>query len=455
MKHNRIDIVVSLLLFVLSLHGISAQAVVVEVTEREGQWTFLRNGEEYYVKGVGGHHHLDKAVEIGANSIRTWGVDNAGEVLDEAHKRGLTVMLGFWVQHERHGFDYDDTIAVQQQIEGFRKAVLLYKDHPALLLWGIGNEVNLSYKNTNVWYTIQAMAKIAHELDPHHPTTTVTAGLAEREARLIRERCPDIDVLSVNTYGDIVAVPDNIRKYKWEKAYMITEWGPNGHWEVDKSPWGAPFEQTSAEKATTYRERYQNYIAADSDRCIGSYVFLWGQKQEKTSTWYGMFSPDGKSSQGVDELHKLWQNSDPENSAPIIENLKLDFGTEAKYLKADDLVSVSAEATDPDGDKLSYVWQVTPESLVKSEGGDVESSINSVPGTIKKKKGNTCKLRVPKKTGPYRIVVFIHDGKGHYATANIPFFSNPPAEGEPQSRFAQFKTKKLEIPELKTNKSGR
>ncbi|MFM6943741.1 MAG: hypothetical protein ACKOXV_00460, partial [Bacteroidota bacterium] len=70
-------------------------------------YEFYRNGKPYYVKGLGGDVHLDIAVKIGANSIRTWGVERAQQVLDEAQQKGLTVMLGFWLQHERHGFDYD------------------------------------------------------------------------------------------------------------------------------------------------------------------------------------------------------------------------------------------------------------------------------------------------------------------------------------------------------------
>src|SRR5690606_40102511 len=62
----------------------------------------------------------------------------------------LTVMLGLRMGHERHGFDYDDEVAVREQKESIRAQVLKYKDHPALLTWGLGNEVDLMYTNTNV-----------------------------------------------------------------------------------------------------------------------------------------------------------------------------------------------------------------------------------------------------------------------------------------------------------------
>jgi hypothetical protein len=50
-------------------------------------FSLMRNGSPYYVKGVGGEVNLGKVLEIGGNSIRTWGSENAQQVLDEAHKK--------------------------------------------------------------------------------------------------------------------------------------------------------------------------------------------------------------------------------------------------------------------------------------------------------------------------------------------------------------------------------
>ncbi len=72
----------------------TAQVNPVSVIEVQGRWQLLRNGQPYYVIGAGGETHLNELVDIGGNSIRTWGSENAQTVLDEAHKRGLTVLLG-------------------------------------------------------------------------------------------------------------------------------------------------------------------------------------------------------------------------------------------------------------------------------------------------------------------------------------------------------------------------
>ena len=62
----------------------------------------------HYINGAGGEGFMEELVEAGGNSVRTWSVDDAQEVLDKAQELGLTVMMGLWVQHERHGYDYDN-----------------------------------------------------------------------------------------------------------------------------------------------------------------------------------------------------------------------------------------------------------------------------------------------------------------------------------------------------------
>lgn len=219
----------TVLFIAMILYGsiLNAQPIKVEIKTQDSGFSLIRNNLPYYVIGAGGNTNLDLLIELGGNSIRTWGLENAQEILDLAHSKGLTVMLGFWVQHERHGFDYDNQEKVQKQINYFKKAIDQFKNHPALLMWGIGNEVDLFYTNPKVWNTIQDIAKYAHEVDPNHPTSTVTAGLDSLEVKHILQRCPDIDIYCVNTYGDIANVPQNIYKYGWKKPYMITEWGPN------------------------------------------------------------------------------------------------------------------------------------------------------------------------------------------------------------------------------------
>ena len=390
----------------------------------ENSFVLMRQGKPYYVKGAGGHQYLGRVKKYGGNSIRTWSHDNAKEILDEAQKNGLTVMMGLWVQHERHGFDYNDQEAVYYQLQGFKDVVMELKDHPALLCWGIGNEVDLFYSNTKVWYAIQDIAKMVHEVDPNHPTTTVTAGLDAEEIRLINERCPDIDIMSINTYGDLDnVVPEGIRKAGWKGAYMITEWGPTGHWEIANTDFKIPVEQTSSEKSKVYRRRYQK-IASDSSKCVGSYVFLWGYKQETTPTWYSMFLSDGSESEILDVMEYNWSGKWPKNRAPSISGLRIGgkSALENVYIQPGSTQQAEVAIKDPEGKPLKIVWVFMPESTDKKAGGDFEKTPESLDGLITDNQGGKITFKAPSKSGPYRLFVYGYDEERNVAFANIPFF---------------------------------
>jgi len=118
-----------------------------------------------------------------------------------------------------------------------------------------------------------------HQIDPNHPTTTMLAGIGKNEIDYIKVNCTDIDFICIQMYGDIVNLQQRIADAGWSGPYVVTEWGATGHWEVKTTEWGAPIEQTSAEKQSSFLHRYDVAIASDSMHCMGSYAFLWGQKQ--------------------------------------------------------------------------------------------------------------------------------------------------------------------------------
>ena len=121
--------------------------------------------------------------KFGGNSIRTWHVEEDLEkgmaLLDQAQALGITVSLCLNIARERHGFDYNDPAVVKVQFEQAREAVQMYKDHPALLSWIIGNELNYDYRNPRVYDAVNDIALMIHDIDPYHPTTTTIAGWNE------------------------------------------------------------------------------------------------------------------------------------------------------------------------------------------------------------------------------------------------------------------------------------
>ncbi|NND15318.1 MAG: hypothetical protein HKN89_03215 [Eudoraea sp.] len=399
----------------------------VEVKETNGKYQLYVNNEAFYIDGAGLEFgNVPALAKHKGNSFRTWRTENgqktAKEVLDEAHENGLMVTMGIEVARERHGFDYNDEAAVEAQLQDIKSQVIALKDHPALLIWGIGNELNLHYTNPKVWDAVNGISKMIHEIDPNHLTTTSLAGISQKEVDFIKERCSDLDILAVQMYGDLPNLPKLIKEFGWEGPYMVTEWGATGHWEVPTTSWGAPVEDNSTVKANNYLKRYQGGIEADSLQCIGSYVFLWGNKQERTPTWYGVFLEDGKETESVDVMHYIWNDEWPENRTPSIVSYSLDGKTALDNisLESGGEYSATIEISDPENDPLEHHWEILPESTDLQDGGDYEERPAAIDDVILDQENGTVTFKAPGK-GTYRLFVYVTDGQDHAAAANIPF----------------------------------
>lgn len=418
-------ILISILLLFTTF--IFAQPSKVEIRQNtNGAFELIRNGEPYYIQGAGGTVKLDELKNYGGNSIRTWGIaDDTDKILDEAHKRGLTVCFGIWMGQERQGFDYSNEDAVKGQLEEFRRVVRKYKDHPAILLWGVGNEMDLEYSNFEVWKYLEEICLMIRQEDPNHPTMAVTAGIDVGEIKLINKYTPSLDILGVNTYGDISYLPKALEMYGWEKPYIVAEWGPYGYWEVEKTKWDAAIEETSSEKALTYKKSL-DVILSNKKNCLGSYVFLWGNKQEHTATWFNLFLESGEQTEVMDILIRAWSGKEPSNRAPNIKNFTVQgkVASQNIVVKPNQEMKASVASVDPDNDKLIYIWQVVPESTDKKSGGDAEIAPKPLRGVFKKgtRKQNSVTFVAPKKTGAYRLFIYIFDGNNNVATGNIPFY---------------------------------
>ena len=412
----------------LSVSGAAAfaqsGAVPVEVRGEPGNFALYRAGEPYEIRGAGAQSVDDLAslAGHGANSVRNWSVGDGG-ILDRAQELGLTVALCLDVKRERHGFDYDDAAAVDEQFKRLRAQVLAHRNHPALLVWIIGNELNYDYRNPAVYDAVNDISKMIHELDPNHPTTTTTAGIDRSLARVIEARAPDLDFLSVQVYGGLFELPDALADIRLRMPLMVTEWGTIGHWEVPQTSWGAPIEPTSTEKAGRFREGYERVLSTMGRSLIGNYAFLWGQKQERTPTWYGVFTEDGRRTEAADTLSHIWTGRWPANRAPRVHGLLLD-GKRAKdevRLAPGGAYVASVRATDPDRDRLDYDWRLLRESRATQSGGDPETRPEEFRLSNATSRTGEVSWRAPEEPGAYRLFVMVGDGRGGAGHANIPF----------------------------------
>ena len=392
------------------------------ITNYSGNFELLRNGEPYYIKGAGAKSHFDLLKESGANSIRIWST-NKKELLDSAHNHGLTVTLGLHVRPERSGMDYNNEYAVKGQIEYLKNEVLKYKDHPALLVWGIGNEVDLRYSNFKVWQTIEVLAKFIKEVDPNHPTMTVIAGVDPSKAFYIKKYCPSIDILGINVYGSIENAGANLRKFNWDKPYIVSEWGVNGPFEARKTSWKAKIEPPNGIKADQRLRRYKELIEKDKELCLGSYCFLWGQKQESTATWHGMFLSNGNPTEAVDVMQFCWKGEWPESRAPSIKDISLNnIGWRKDHIIAPSTqATLTIEYLDHNNKKVIVEYMLYPEAFSNKIGGDIQKSPDPIKLEIINQSDGKLTFVTPNKKGAYRLFAFVKNEKKQSSVANIPF----------------------------------
>ena len=405
-----------------------AEAIKVEIINEDGDYTLYRDGKPYQINGAGyTEDDLSILKAHGGNAIRTWATyrpdgSSMMDFLDEAHSLGISVSLNLPVPAARWGDDYSDKEFTDKLMAKLKGEVMKFKDHPALLTWFIGNELDHAIEDFQIYNFVNDVAKMIKEVDPNHPTTTTLTGLNEVVLREVNARAPELDFVSFQVYGQIHNLPEFIKEQNYQKPIMITEWGAIGFWEMPSTAWQAPIEMDSTAKANNYYESYQKILAVDNIM-IGNYVFLWGQKQERTPTWFGLFSDKGEKTEAIDVMTKMWTGEWPDNRSPQVKSFTLDGkkSNQGVILKSGESYSAIIESVDPDKDKLSYRWEVKPESDSSAKGGDFEEDIGNLYDSIGTRSGNTAEIIAPETAGAYRLFVYVTDGHNHVGHANIPF----------------------------------
>lgn len=413
---------------------------VVKVVKQDNQYSLTVNGQPFDVKGVGlGYKNDEKVValkEAGGNSFRTWDLSHIELELAIAEELGLMVAVGIKTGKELLGFDYNDEEAVALQFKRVVAAVEKYKNHPNVLMWVINNEPNLLFDeegklkqvNTKVYAAMGDIIDYIHKNDPNHPVTFSLAGANPKDIAQVLKYAPNIDILAVQNYGDLVGLPDSIAKSNVDKPYMVTEFGPMGHWELPTTEWDREIEEPSAVKAAGMAKRMQDVILEDkTGKIIGSFAFFWGQKQERTPTWYGMFNESGEQTARIDELTRLWTGQYPANRAPQSKAITINNTQAAENvrLQAGQPATVKVLVSDPDGDLLTHEWVLMKEVETRSQGGHFEAKPAALALQILKSEVQVdyveMTFNAPNEMGEYRLFNYAHDGKNKVGNANIPF----------------------------------
>jgi hypothetical protein len=193
---------------------------------------------------------------------------------------------------------------------------------------------------------------------------------------------------------------------------------------MPSTKWGREIEEPSGPKARAMMKRIHQFFDTDkSGLLLGGFLFFWGQKQERTPTWYGVFNKTGEATARVDEITKYWTGIYPNNRAPLTESISIDGipAVDSLYLKPETLHMAEVEFTIPYGDKVDTKWIIMEEVEKRSHGGAYEIEPDEVAVHIQSQNNNQFIFRTPAKKGDYRLFAYMYNGKGKVGNANFPF----------------------------------
>ncbi|MDZ7847349.1 MAG: hypothetical protein U5L96_11550 [Owenweeksia sp.] len=264
-----------------------------------------------------------------------------------------------------------------------------------------------------------------HQEDPAHPVTTTITNFQKKRMLYLKLHVPQLDIIGINTFGRLAELAEEAEWYRWlfDEPYFLAEWAIQGPWESPESSWYTPIEPSSSEKAGLYRKYYEDYIPHKDPNFLGSCVFYWGQKQEHTHTWFGLFSEEGERSQMLESLQISWTGRFPQNYVPRADSLLID-GLSAKDTL---LFSPHQKATaqlflhDPEGDSLLTEWEILPD-VWHFDYRAINTKPKPINGLLKNRGLREVRFAAPAEPGVYRLSAKVTDPKRNmYATANAAF----------------------------------
>ncbi len=381
--------------------------------------------DTFTIKGAGGIYDLESAAAHGANTIRTWAVgDDTGALLDEAQALGLKVILGVWLPNPDDAATYRDpdrwrvdyTSRRADYVETMQALLEQHDSHPALLMWCLGNEIDLSI---SFLQTIDAMSQTIHSHNPDRISCYV--GRASTDIDLFVAYATDIDIYGANAYGaNSLSTTAQAIDAKWQKRFFFAEYGWRGPWSVPVSASGYPMELTPAQKVEGLLDAVE--VFPQHDRLVGSVFFLWGPFKKNTQTWFSGLLPTDPAADPdttpayltpfADTLNRHWTGNDVTDHAPVISAATIDgvFATDITLGAGQDFVA-HVDATDLEGDPLSFTYWIFETS------GDTRSAL--VDGPLGG--GRDMLLQAPAIPGDYALLVYVTSGTTKASSHQVPF----------------------------------
>ena len=379
---------------------------------------FLVDGKPFVFKGVtypGAHpaeEDFQKLNDLGANSIRTWGVgDGTPLLLDLAQKHGIKVMVGVWMRHGRPGAEADDSFDWLHDEAGKKKeydkaiaTIARYKDHPAVLAWGLGNEVtlNIATEPEKVAYAqfLQTLCEAVKKMDPAHPIASVSAW--STDWKYWRDYVPAIDWYGANVYGyGVYALPGEMTKLGIRKPFFLGEFGVTGEWEAKVDGNGIKTEPDDKLRYAMYADIWPAASQKAGPDFLGGFLFNLGNELSYAGEWLDFFS--GKDYRpSYWGARKAFTGKDPENYPPAIESFIV-REPDAPHAPGSWL-DARVDATDKENGELKVSFYYNRRTGTRQER-DAVVPLRSEPG----KKPGFYRVELPTGAGAIKLYAFVED----------------------------------------------
>ena len=420
---------------------------IVYIKKTENGFQLIKNGAPFYIKGGAGYSNLKELTEIGGNTIRLYDTLNLQSNLDEAKKYGLSVIVDIPIPAYVRNKSYSSYINEEENKVLKQKIKILvnkYKNHTALLMWNLGNELNypkVSWKDfirenlarSRFISTFNEFIEIIHNEDKNHPVSTSLWHYQLKQKYInIKIFSPELDLISINVFGGINNLKDEINEINnlfGQFPYYISEWGTDGYWETKYTSWSAPIEPTSTKKVEQIKDRYKIITENNNNEvCLGSLVFFWGNKHERSSTWFSLFVDNFKS-EIIKELENLWNNSSSGQNLIGLEYMLVDkLGAEDNIIfSPNELKCAELKINNLETDSIKISWELYSEIWDRDDSITVLDPVKKVD-YFKSFENTKATFITPGIEGPYRIFAYVYDRQGYFASANTPFYVLNPNE---------------------------
>jgi hypothetical protein len=219
----------------------------------------------FQIKGVCGVRDLERLASFGVNTVRGYTIPSGEEMrrtLDEAHSLGIKVVVSEWMPHQGDNkanngstWTYDYNERGDQMVDNFIAKIEAIGDHPAILMWGLGNEVHLDEPYLR---TVNRMSEAVHARYPNHLTSLTMINAKPEHIEAVKKYAPDLDVLGIQSYSP-GAVRGSIKKTEelWGKPFYMSEFNGKGPWNFKKTEWGEALDETADHRLADLKACYE------------------------------------------------------------------------------------------------------------------------------------------------------------------------------------------------------